>query len=88
MLDREIGAPSRELRILEADDAADHVDPVPMREGHQRLRVVVRARRTDRARERDIGRLEPDLAALVLDVELDRVEAVLREVDVLLELAR
>ena len=75
-LDCQIRPPLRELRILEADDAADHVDAVPVGQRDERLRVVEGARRADGARERHIGRRESDLAALVLDVELDRVEPV------------
>ena len=85
-LDREIRPSLRELRILEADDPADHVDAVPVGQRDEGLRVVEGARCADGARERDVGRHEPDLAALVLDVQLDRVEPVALVADVLPEL--
>ena len=50
------------------------------------LGVVVAPRRADPLGERDVDR-EADLAVLVLDVELDRVEACCLHRDVLLELS-
>ena len=86
-LDGEIGPLARERRVLEAHDAADHVDAVAVSERDERLRVVEEPVRADRARQRHVRGRESDLSALVLDVELDRVEAVALVVDVLLELA-
>jgi hypothetical protein len=48
--------------------------------------LVVVPRRTARHRERDGRLLEPDLAVLVLDVELERRQPVALEVEVLVEL--
>ena len=73
----------REVRVLEDDHPADQVDALAVRHAcHLRGLVVV----TDGARlprERHADRREPDLTALVLDVELDRVQPVLRQPDVL-----
>src|SRR6185295_8221050 len=54
---------------------------------HDLPRVVVVAHGAGLPRERDTGRVEADLAALVLDVELDRVQPVPRQRLVLRELA-
>ena len=86
-LDGEVGTLARQSRVLEAHDAADHVDAVAVSERDQRLRVVEEPVRADRARQRHVRGRESDLSRLVLDVELDRVEAVALVVDVLLELA-
>ena len=51
-------------------------------------RPVVVASRTARHGERNRGRLESDFAVLVLDVELERREPVLLEIEVLVELPR
>ena len=51
------------------------------------VRVVVRLGGADAARERDGRRLEGDLAALVLDVDLDRVQPLAAHAHVLPELA-
>jgi hypothetical protein len=83
--DREVGALLGQDRILEADDTADHVDALPVEHPRRRPRVVVAARRTDTAGERRREAVEADLAVLVLDVELDRVQA--RDGRVLLDLS-
>ena len=85
-LDGEVGTLAGEVRILEADDPADHVDALPMGERDERFRVVEEPRRADGVRQRHVRGREADLAALVLDVELDRVEAVALVADVLPEL--
>jgi hypothetical protein len=53
---------------------------------HGLARLVVAHRRSDLARERHGRGDEPDLAVLVLDVELDRVQTRAAELHVLLEL--
>ena len=83
---REVGSRLGKHRILEDDDPADQIDAVPVRKAGDLRGLVVRADGTDLGRQRDARRTEADLAALVLDVELDRVEPALAEVDVLLEL--
>ena len=70
-------------RILEDDDPADQVDALRVSQPCDLAGAVVGARGTDPRRERHRGRDEPDLAVLVLDVELDRVQAV--DADVLVE---
>ena len=74
--------------ILEADDAPDEVDAGRVRLLCHLDRVVVVFRRADLVRERHLRPAEPDLAVLVLDVELDGVQPVLREGEVLVELPR
>jgi hypothetical protein len=73
-LDREVGTRRREDRILERDDASDQVDAVPVGELNRVLRVVVGPGRADRPRQLRGAPHEADLAGLVLDVELERVE--------------
>ena len=51
-------------------------------------RVVVVLRRADLARKRDLRLTKSNFAVLVLDVELERVQAVLREGEVLVDLPR
>src|SRR5436190_17111966 len=81
---RQLGPLRREHRILERDDAADQVDPVLMRQAHDLLRVVVRGGGSDLVRQRHARMVEADTPVLVLDVELDRVQA--RDDEVLLKL--
>ena len=85
------GRPDREVRpllgqdrVLEADDTADEVDPLLVEARGYLLGVVVAHRRSDPPGERRSEGVESDFAVLVLDVELDRVQAERR--GVLLEL--
>ena len=71
--DRQLGRARREDGILEGDDAADQIEARGMDLGDGALGVVVGLRGADLLRERNVDR-EADLAVLVLDVELDRVE--------------
>ena len=82
----EIGPRDREDGILEGHDAADQVDAVTVREPRDAPRVVVRPGRADRAGELRRAVDEADLPALVLDVELERVQA--GKLQVLLEPTR
>ncbi len=72
--------------ILEHDDAPDQVHAGGVRLPRDRGRVVVALRAADLCRERHSARAEADLAVLVLDVELERVQALLAQLEVLLEL--
>ena len=87
-MDRELRPCCGKPRILEHDDAPDQVDALFVELPDDRLRVVVAARRTDRVHERHRPRCERDVASLVLDVELDRVQALVLELGVLGELPR
>ena len=86
--DRHVRPGRREDRILERHDAADEIDARLMREARRPARGVVIARRPDVPHERNTRRREPDLAVLLLDVELERGHAVVLEREVLLELPR
>ena len=86
VLDRELRPAGREDGILEGDDTADQVDALPVREPGGFTRLVVRLRGADLTRERHRRREESDLPVLVLDVELDRVQALVDELQVLLDL--
>ena len=83
--DRQGGIAGGQERILEGDDAADQVEASRVDLRHGLLGVVVPLGGADPPRERD-GRRKADVAVLVLDVELDRVQSVLLERDVLVEL--
>jgi hypothetical protein len=90
--DRAAGRPDREVRpalgeprILEDDHASDQVDAPGVRRGRQLPWLVVRPRRAYLRRQRNRRGDEADLAVLVLDVELDRVQAFARQVQVLRE---
>jgi len=72
--DGEVGARDGEDRVLERDDAADQVDAVLVCEPRGPPGVVVRPGGADRARQLRSAADEPDLPALVLDVELEGVE--------------
>ena len=94
MPDRAVGVfqrvarhPLRQDRILEHDDAPDQVHVLRVRLARDFVRVVVRLGSADPAGERDGRRLEGDLAAFVLDVDLDRVQALPAHAHVLAELA-
>jgi hypothetical protein len=78
----------RQDRILEADDAPDQVDTRLVGLLRHLDGLVVVFRRPDLVRERDLRVAEPDLTVLVLDVELERVQPVLREREVVVDLAR
>ena len=78
---------SRRARVLEHDDPPDQVDAGSMRLLRDLARVVVVLRSADLARERHGGTDEADLAVLVLDVELDRVQPAAFEREVRVELS-
>ena len=82
------GRVRREVRVLEDDHAADQVDALAVRHARHLRRLVVVAGGAGLPCEWHAEGREPDLAALVLDVELDRVQPVLRQRDVLVELPR
>jgi hypothetical protein len=84
VLDREVGARGGQRRVLEDDDAADQVDACGTGLKHRVRGLVVRSRGADFARDRARGHQEPDLAGLVLDVELERGQA--RDREILVEL--
>ena len=69
------------------DDAPDEVDPARMYPTRDLAWVVVVARRARRSRQGNRGGREPDLAVLVLHVELERRQAVALQIEVLVELA-
>ena len=60
-------------RVAEADDPADHAHTEPVQPVERSLQVVDAELRADLLRERHAGR-PADLARLVLQVELDRVD--------------
>ena len=78
----------REVRVLEDDHPADQVDALAVRHSRHLRRLVVVADGAGLPREWHAEGREPDLTALVLEVELDGVQPVLRQRDVLLELPR
>jgi hypothetical protein len=78
----------REDGILEDDDPPDEVEALLMDELRRRTGIVEVARRAHASRLAERVRHKPDLPVLVLDVELDRGQAVPLEADVFLELAR
>src|SRR5918999_267149 len=86
-MDREAGPPLGEEGILEDDDSSDQVEAALPDVAHHPARVVVVVRRADPLCQADGRTAEGDLAGLVLDVELDRVQTLARQVVVLLELA-
>src|SRR6185503_19178480 len=70
--DRAVGAPDRhigpgagEVGVLEHDHAPDDIDALAVHLAHDLPRVVVVAHGAGLPRERDTGRVEADLAALV-----------------------
>ena len=69
------------------DEPPDQVDALGVELAGDLARLVVPHGRSDLARERHGRGREPDLAVLVLDVELDRVQPLLAQRDVLVELA-
>jgi hypothetical protein len=71
--DRQLGGARREDGILEGDHTPDQIEARGVDLRDDPLSVVVGPRGSDLLRERNVDR-EPDLAVLVLDVELDRVE--------------
>ena len=86
VLDCELGTAGREARVLEDDDAADQVDALCVNLAGGLARLVVRLCGADLARERHPRGDKADLAVLVLHVQLDRVQPVVDELEVLLEL--
>ena len=78
---------AREHRVLEDDDASDHVNAASMRLPHGLARVVVARPHRSRRRGHGVSH-EADLAVLVLHVELDRGQALALKLEVLLELPR
>jgi hypothetical protein len=84
--DRVVGPVLGQNRVFEADHAADEVHPLLVDLRGDFLRVVVALRRSDLPGERRSEAVESDLPVLILDVELDRVQAECR--GVLRELAR
>src|SRR5438876_3614811 len=84
--DRERRLARRENRILERDDATDQVDARRVHLPSDEPRVVVALRGSNLPRERDACRGEADLAVLVLDVDLERVESLRLQRDELVEL--
>jgi hypothetical protein len=83
-LDRELRPRGGDDRVLEGDHAADQVQPRSVHAAGRLPRLVVQARRAARPRQRHAGE-EADPAVLVLDVELDRVQAEPLQRDVALE---
>src|SRR5207237_640662 len=75
-----------ETRILEGHDAPDEIETRVVDLRGDTDRVVVPLRGADVAGERDVRRGERDVPILVLDVQLDRVQAVGLHRDVLVEL--
>src|SRR5205814_8158766 len=74
-------------RIFEGDDAPDQVDARGVRLLRGPAQVEVRARRAVGACNRRGAALERDVAAFVLQVDLDGVQAGLLQREVVLELA-
>jgi len=88
MPDRELRVRDSRDRVLERDDAADQVDPGPVRLARGRAGVEVRPGGAVGARDPRRAADERDVAALVLQVDLDGVQAVALQREVLVELAR
>ena len=86
-MEREPGPPLGDERILEGDDPPDQVETGGVHLACRGARVVVRLRGAGGPRERRRAADEADLAVLVLDIQLDRVEAGALEREVLVELA-
>src|SRR5581483_6485664 len=85
-LDAESGLAVRQRRVLEGDHAADQVDAGAVSLLDDLVHVVVRPGCADLPRQgRHVRADEADVAVLVLDVELDRVEAVRSETHVVLD---